>query len=507
MDECLKGKELNRKTCRFVKKCKEGFIRNTTSRCRKIKNVLPVKSKDKTNEEIAVKSKDKTMEKIAVKSKDKTIEEIPVYLATPVQRTNQKSVTPKNYISDTINQTTDEIPEEVRHYITDSKKAKSLPLPIRKYLSIKNNSLPLTIQTPPNKISFSEEKMKKAVIDLGSAHQNVEYKTVYPDKYEIIKENDKTYLEFKNGGTGIMLADSLYKDGKIASLTKKQLETHINPTVGWYASEKYDGLRGLWTGKEMISRPLKKGNSLKGKIFNYCPEWFIKLLPPGISLDGEIWMGRGFFQEVSGLSNLKLSGKRNKEEIDKIWEKVKYMVFDIPSEKNKPFIERTKILKKIIDDITIKYGPNCPIVYSTLTYIDSEETLTKVYNDYTANGAEGIVIREPNSLYENKRSKLMLKMKICDDGEAIVVGYILGKGRLDGLLGSLKCKLKDGKTFNIGSGLNDIIRKEYNNPESIYYIPLDSIVNFSYMEKTKEGVPRHPIYRGIRTDVGVNDIL
>ena len=35
-------------------------------------------------------------------------------------------------------------------------------------------------------------------------------------------------------------------------------------------------------------------------------------------------------------------------------------------------------------------------------------------------------------------------------------------------------------------------------PESI---PIGSIVSFSYMEMTKDGVPRHPVYRGIRDDI------
>ena len=494
MEECLKGKVLNKNTCRFVKHCKPGFYRNKSYKCRKMK-------KDFIN----IKN---NMDKQLIPNESENIN--PTIKGDLVKG---ELVTGNIVKNDSINSLKDiiaseKIPEEVKIYITDSKKAKSLPIPIRNYLSSKNNSLPLKFITPQNKISFSQDKIKKALIELDTTPPIKSiYKTVYPENYDFLEENDKKYLVFKNGGTGIMLADSLYKDNKIINLTKAQLVNHINPTIGWYASEKYDGLRGLWTGKELISRPQKTNGLLKGKFFNYCPEWFINLLPPGISLDGEIWLGRGRFQEVNGLSNLKIDGKMKKEEIDKIWKKVKYMVFDIPSEKNKPFNERMIILKKIIDDITIKYGQNCPIIYPTLTLIDSEEKLTEVYNNYTSNGAEGIIIREPNSLYENKRSKFMLKMKIGDDGEAIVVGYILGKGRLDGMLGSIKCKLKNGTTFNIGSGFNDIVRSEYNDPKSVHYIPLNSIVNFAYMEKTKEGVPRHPIYRGIRTDIAINDIL
>lgn len=442
LDNCFKDKELSPKTCRFIKKCKDGYYRNETYKCRKNK-----------------------------KSVKKVPTPITPKVPTPISPKVPTPITPK-------------VPTPITPKVPTPKTLKNINSVKQMNKSPKTNDL---------------KNMKKAVIEFKETPTK-QYKTIYPENYEMLEENGKKYIIFKNGGDGIMLAGSLYKDKKMIELNKKQLLQHINPPIGWYASEKYDGLRGLWTGKYLVARP-KKTDVLKGKIFNYCPDWFMDLLPSGISLDGEIWLGRGKFQEIAGLSNLKISTKNTKEELDKIWKKVKYVVFDIPSEKNKPFTERMEILKKIIDDIAIKYGPDCPIMHPPNTLIDSNETLIELYNKYTQNGAEGLILREPNSLYENKRSNLMLKMKINDDGEAIVIDFENGKGRLEGLLGSIKCKLKNGKTFNIGSGLNDIIRKEYNDPDSIYHIPLGSIVNFSYMEKTNDGIPRHPIFRGVRKDV------
>jgi len=136
-----------------------------------------------------------------------------------------------------------------------------------------------------------------------------DFKRVFPLHSEDKSEDGKDYIVFQDGGTGIMLADSLYKDGTMISLSKQLSKKFLQPPNGWYLSEKYDGLRGIWTGKELVARPTKKDGVLKGKVFNYVPKWFINMLPPGVSLDGEIWMGRGRFQEVSGLSNLKLGKK------------------------------------------------------------------------------------------------------------------------------------------------------------------------------------------------------
>jgi len=324
-------------------------------------------------------------------------------------------------------------------------------------------------------------------------------KRVFPLHSSDENAKDKNYIVFQDSGTGIMLADTLYKDGKMIQLSKLLLKNHTQPPIGWYLSEKYDGLRGIWTGKELIARPSKKEGQMKGKIFNYVPEWFINMLPQGISLDGELWLGRGKFQEISGLSNYKISKKITKDHLDSLWKNVKYMVYDIPH-LNEPYIQRYDKLKTIMNNLQVKEGFESPIQLSTHIIVKDHEHLAELYNQYTINGAEGIMLREPYSYYEEKRSKLLLKMKLNNDAEAIVKGYVLGSGKYKGLLGSLICDM-DGKTFHIGTGFNDLMRNEYNDPESKYYIPIGSIANFGYMELTKDGIPRHPVYRGIRTDI------
>ncbi len=99
-----------------------------------------------------------------------------------------------------------------------------------------------------------------------------EFKRVFPLNSEDTSEDGKDYIVFQDGGTGIMLADTLYKDGTMISLSKQLSKKFLQPPNGWYLSEKYDGLRGIWTGKDLVARPTKKFGVLKGKIFNYVPK-------------------------------------------------------------------------------------------------------------------------------------------------------------------------------------------------------------------------------------------
>jgi len=362
----------------------------------------------------------------------------------------------------------------------------------------KQNSIKMMYNMVGNSSRSPLESLDKMKQSIHSDASNDSAKRVFPLDSKDIRESDKHYIVF-NGGTGIMLSDSLYKDGKMIQLSKSLSNTYSQPPVGWILSEKYDGLRGIWTGKELVARPSKKDGNMIGKVFNYVPQWFINLLPKGISLDGELWMGRGRFQEISGLSNYKINKKVTQKHLDEIWKEVKFMVFDLPH-LNKPYSERYKELNDIVNSINAAQGSESPIQLSTNIVVNNLEHLSELYSQFTLNGAEGIILRHPESMYEIKRSKLLLKMKLSDDAEAIVIDYIPGTGKYKDLLGSLKCDL-NGKTFNIGTGFSDIMRTEYNDPQSKHYIPIGATVNFGYMELTKDGIPRHPVYRGIRTDI------
>ena len=188
----------------------------------------------------------------------------------------------------------------------------------------------------PLKLNSPKLSLETMIHSLKNESPKVPLKRVFPTNSEDLSEDGKDYIIFEGG---IMLADTLYKDGKMLQLSKALSKTYKQPPNGWYLSEKYDGLRGIWTVKELLARPSKKDGVMKGKVFNYVPEWFINLLPRGVSLDGELWLGRGKFQEISGLSNYKLSKKITKEYLDSMWKEVKFMVFDVPHSKL-PYIDR-----------------------------------------------------------------------------------------------------------------------------------------------------------------------
>ena len=71
-----------------------------------------------------------------------------------------------------------------------------------------------------------------------------------------------------------------------------------------------------------------------GKLF-YPPDWFKKLLPKDLALDGELWTKRDDFQRT-------VSIVRRQDKNDD-WKEITYMVYDAPILKEK-FSDRLKII-------------------------------------------------------------------------------------------------------------------------------------------------------------------
>lgn len=320
---------------------------------------------------------------------------------------------------------------------------------------------------------------------------------IFPENQQIVtNDNGTEYVR----NLSVMLASELYdKNGKKIIIKKYSKQ----PPVYWWASEKWDGIRAIWDGEKFVSRGSGRGLP---KVFSYVPDVFIRYLPKDYALDGELWVSRNNFTKVSAISNLVPGGKYSKNEIDNIWlnkdSPVIYKLFDIPSMSNKPFKDRYATLIGLVERIKKQY-PEAPLSLTEQIPIKSEEHLDQIYRKLTLNGAEGVIIRDPDSLYETKRSKFMLKYKIHKDAEGIVIGYQEGTGRLKGSLGSLEIEVldQDGKktgiTTFVGTGFTDTERTL--DPKNKYYIPKGTIISFKYMEMSKDSV-RHPVYKGIRTD-------
>jgi DNA ligase-1 len=237
---------------------------------------------------------------------------------------------------------------------------------------------------------------------------------------------------------------------------------------GWLMSEKLDGVRGYWDGEQLFT---KNGNLL------HPPPAFINNLPD-FPLEGELWGGRGSFEQTSSSVRRKTAHQG--------WLQLKFAIFDVPRAEG-GFSER-------ITKARVWFAAH-PTPYAFViaqTPVRDKARLQRELQRIEKLGGEGLIVRQPNALYSAGRSAHILKVKSYQDAEARVLAHLPGKGRNVGRLGSLLVELDDGTEFRIGSGFTDAERES---PP-----PPGALVTFKFYGKYQSGIPKFPSFLRVRPD-------
>ena len=242
-------------------------------------------------------------------------------------------------------------------------------------------------------------------------------------------------------------------------------------------SEKLDGVRGIWNGKEFKTRQDYKIN---------VPLSFIQNFPP-FDLDGEFFIARMKFDEISALIR---SGELENE----LWQSVSFNVFDVPNACEEFKLSACSLENRLaILEQYLQKNPNSKLKIIPHFKVKNYENLKKFYTNIVQEKGEGIVLRKNLNIYYKGRSKEDFKLKPFEDAECEVVGYTKGKGKFEGKVGSLLCKMPNEKIIKIGSGLKD---KDRQNPP-----PLGSTITYKFSGYTKNSLPRFPIFLRIRNEI------
>ena len=237
----------------------------------------------------------------------------------------------------------------------------------------------------------------------------------------------------------------------------------------YLVSEKYDGIRAIWTGEALMTR---QGNPI------HAPDWFTDKLPT-VWLDGELWSKRNDFEFV-------MSTVRKNIPVDSEWRNIHYMIFDAPdAEKTMTFAERSQRYTQLILDLDLPHV--IPVKQFT---VSSNQELHRVLDDYVKKGAEGLILHRKLARFESGRTDNLLKLKPHMDAEAKVIKILNGSGKYDGMMGSILVEMPSGIRFKIGSGFSD---EERRTPPK-----LGEYVTYKYHGFTERGIPRFASFLRIR---------
>jgi DNA ligase-1 len=245
---------------------------------------------------------------------------------------------------------------------------------------------------------------------------------------------------------------------------------HPDIEVAQYlVSEKLDGVRAIWNGEQLRFR--------SGQPIN-APRWFVDALP-ATPLDGELWLGRGGFERLSGIV-------RRETPVDAEWRQVRYMLFELPGGEG-DFSQRAERLRRLAEQAGV------PWLQAVLQeQLPNHRVLQTRLAAVLRAGGEGLMLHRADAPYTTGRSDILLKLKPWLDAEALVVGHVPGKGKYAGQLGALRLRRPDGREFSLGTGFTDAQRR---NPP-----PIGSTVTYRYRELTAGGLPRFASFLRLREE-------
>lgn len=237
----------------------------------------------------------------------------------------------------------------------------------------------------------------------------------------------------------------------------------------YLVSEKLDGVRAVWDGATLRFR---SGRPVP------APAWFVAGLPKQ-PLDGELWLGRGRFERLSGIV-------RREQPDDAEWRQVRYMIFELPGAEG-GFRERAETIRQLVAGAGVPW-----LAAVEQGGVADRPALQARLEQVLAAGGEGLMLHRIDAPYETGRSDTLLKLKPWLDAEAVVVGHRPGKGKYTGQLGALRLRTADGREFSVGSGFTDRLRRE---PP-----PLGAVVTYRFRELTAGGQPRFPSFVRLQHD-------
>jgi len=239
----------------------------------------------------------------------------------------------------------------------------------------------------------------------------------------------------------------------------------------YYISEKLDGVRGHWNGKQLLTR--------QGNLIN-SPTWFTHHWP-AFPIDGELWLDRGQFQALLSCVSKQ---KPNISKEESCWKEVRFMMFDLPHHQG-TFTERVEKMQSLLVQISSPY-----LAMINQVQLKDTSALDAKLNAVIKAQGEGLMLHLASAFYQQGRNSALMKLKKHQDAEAIIIGHTQGKGKYQGKLGAIKVKTTEGVVFKIGSGFSDYQRA---NPPDI-----GTIITYKYNGLTQAGIPRFARFWRVR---------
>ncbi|MEG5043554.1 ATP-dependent DNA ligase [Microcoleus sp. B4-C1] len=270
-----------------------------------------------------------------------------------------------------------------------------------------------------------------------------------------------------------------------------QLANTYSPTKNygvaeWLSSPKLDGVRCLY---ENLTSGLRSRSGLTrysglGEIEQICES--IRVANNLLFLDGELYIPGEPFDRISGIiRTTKATQATNKL-------RVEFRIFAIGFTQypNIRAADEYNQIQQILPAMgKVSYVPQ-KLIQNNPLVIQAEADFVKS----SGQSAEGIMLRNPNSVYFQGRSIALLKVKNFVKAQLQVAGFTKGSGKYSASLGNLLVGGNiNGRIVNarVGTGFSDAERSTIWANQPNY---MGRIVEVIHLGITATGALRHPVF-------------
>lgn len=257
-----------------------------------------------------------------------------------------------------------------------------------------------------------------------------------------------------------------------------------------YSQPKLDGMRAVISRSGAFTRNGKKWVTIP-HILEQLKPFFDK--HPDYILDGELY-NHEYKEDFNKICSLAKKTKPTEKDLEESANKLQYWIYDI--------IGLDEVFSKRSEFLNESFGsdPFVSLVVVPTIYADNKLDLDIFYSNYVRDGYEGQMVRV-DALYENKRSKSLLKRKTFQDEEYQIVSVEEGKGNKSGMAGYMHLKREDGVEFRSNiKGSHEFLKEMFVNRDSL----VDQWATCQFFNLTPDGIPRFPYVIRTRAGKGVD---
>ena len=226
-----------------------------------------------------------------------------------------------------------------------------------------------------------------------------------------------------------------------------------------FAQTKMDGMRGVIVKRDGRVVVFSRNGNTMTKLDKH-----FEVILSGIDnvvIDGELTVvdseGKLLDRKTgNGILNKTVVETVSDEEVARVrftaWDLIDVCDFDKGVDR-RTGVERLSRLRAI---------PANPLFEVVQTFeIANLEEAQELFKEQLAKGEEGIILKNNDHPWEDKRSKQCVKMKEVIEMDLKIVGFAEGTGKASGMTGAIQVENKDGSIkTSVGTGLDDATRKD-----------------------------------------------